>query len=349
MTHGATATPALLTALALGGCALGGGGGGGGSAIGGAQGTAPPVLEPPPPADTHVVIAGEDVEIGAPVVTWQDEGGFDGYREACFFRPGQVEPTNPAPGCDTAERYAARRNLAPNLAATVAAYGWSVPLAACQVDQVVVHYDASWTSENCFRVLHDVRGLSCHFLLDVDGTLYQTLDVVERARHAGAANDRSIGIEIAHPGPLELTPALAEHYRRDAKGVRFDLGPRASQVRTPGFVVRPARPALVRGEVQGRVYTQYDFTDAQYETLARLLAALHRALPGIALRAPVDGQGRLVNRVLPDAEREAFRGVLGHFHVSRRKQDPGSAFDWARVLEAAKAHAAADAALPDGQ
>jgi N-acetyl-anhydromuramyl-L-alanine amidase AmpD len=39
-----------------------------------------------------------------------------------------------------------------------------------------------------------------HFLLDVDGTIYQTLDLHEKAFHATYANDFSIGVEIAHPG-----------------------------------------------------------------------------------------------------------------------------------------------------
>ena len=42
--------------------------------------------------------------------------------------------------------------------------GWSPDLAAVAIDQVVVHYDVAWTSRNCFKVLHDLRGLSCHFL-----------------------------------------------------------------------------------------------------------------------------------------------------------------------------------------
>ncbi|MEM9559092.1 MAG: N-acetylmuramoyl-L-alanine amidase, partial [Planctomycetota bacterium] len=34
----------------------------------------------------------------------------------------------------------------------------------------------------------------------VDGTIYQTLDVTERAWHATKANSRSVGIEIAQIG-----------------------------------------------------------------------------------------------------------------------------------------------------
>jgi N-acetyl-anhydromuramyl-L-alanine amidase AmpD len=37
-------------------------------------------------------------------------------------------------------------------------------------------------------------------MLDLDGTIYQTLDLKERASHATIANSRSIGIEIANMG-----------------------------------------------------------------------------------------------------------------------------------------------------
>jgi N-acetyl-anhydromuramyl-L-alanine amidase AmpD len=324
---------ALLVSLLCCGCSV---------TVGGGEATSPRTQSvgaprlgdptPAPPTARRIVVAGREVPIEAPVVTWLDPGGFNGYLETCFFQPQRALPRSPAGGCDTPKRYASRRNLEPALAEVVADRGWTPDLAALQIDQVVVHYDVAWTSQNCFNVLHDMRGLSCHFLLDVDGTLYQTLDVVERARHGGKANDRSIGIEIAHPGVLELTPALSSHYRDDGRGVVFDLGPRATQVRTPGFVVRPARAGPLEGEVQGTVYTQYDFTEAQYQTLVELLAQLARALPRIQLQAPLDSEGRLRTRVLPDQDLAAFSGVLGHFHASSAKQDPGPAFDWERVL-----------------
>ncbi|RMG10884.1 MAG: PDZ domain-containing protein [Planctomycetota bacterium] len=299
---------------------------------------------PPRPAPGDAIyLAGVPIPVGASVLSWKDPGGFDGYLGRCAFRPERILPLRPAAGCDTKRRYAARRRLAPALAEVVAALGWTPELAALQIDQVVVHYDVAWTSRNCFRVLHDLRGLSCHFLLDVDGTLYQTLDGVERARHAGAANDRSLGIEIAHPGPLELTEGLAERYRHDARGVRLELPARLrGDPLRPGFVVRPARPEPVVGEVQGRRLSMYDFTDAQYETLIRLLGALARHLPRLRLDAPRDEEGRVRGSVLSPAELAAFRGVLGHYHVSVRKQDPGPAFDWERVLSGARRLAGRD-------
>jgi N-acetylmuramoyl-L-alanine amidase len=285
---------------------------------------------------TSLLVCGEPVDVGVPVVTWKDDGGFDGHLERCFFDRSRVLPRTPAEGCDEPLRYGARRNLADDVAAAVSASGWTRALLARQVEQVVVHYDECGTSRRCFEVLHDLRGLSCHLLLDLDGTLYQTLDLAERARHAGGANDRSIGIEIAHEGPLELHPGLANRYRREGERTVLDLGARADDLRTKGFVVRPARAEPVSGRIQQRTYTQYDFTDEQYRTLARLLAALAKLLPRVTLDAPRDAAGEVRREALSRDELAAYRGVLGHFHVTTAKQDPGPAFDWARALGGAR-------------
>src|SRR6185295_14591240 len=73
----------------------------------------------------------------------------------------------------------------------------------------------SGTSRQCFKVLHDNRDLSVHFMLDLDGTIYQTLDLKERAWHATTSNSRSIGIEIANIGayPPGNETALERWYR----------------------------------------------------------------------------------------------------------------------------------------
>lgn len=291
----------------------------------------------PAKVGSAILVGGRAVEIGAPVVTWRDPGGYDGYAERRAFSEG-VLPTRPAGGCNTPERYATRRGLSKPLALVAARRGGlTYDLAPLQIDQVVLHYDVAWTSQNCFKVLHDIRGLSCQFLLDVDGTLYQTLDVADRARHAGSANDRSVGVEIAHPGPLELTPKLKGRYTRDAQGVRFDLGRLQRTVRTKGFVVRPARPEPIAAVVQGRRYSMYDYTPAQYATLTRLIAGLRRALPRLRLAVPRDAQGKIVQAVLPKETVKGWSGLLGHYHVSKHKQDPGPAFDWERVLTGVKA------------
>lgn len=61
----------------------------------------------------------------------------------------------------------------------------------------VNHWDACLSSTQCQKVL-DKRGISVHFLIDNDGTIYQTLDMQHAAFHAGKVNRKSVGVEISN-------------------------------------------------------------------------------------------------------------------------------------------------------
>jgi len=234
----------------------------------------------------EIVVCGQLFHTGARVVLWTDPGGYDAYR-AHAHRNEQTEQPR---------RFGTyRRNLPPAVDARVHERGWTLEDLQRVVTQMVVHYDAAGTSARCFEILHDVRGLSCQFLLDVDGTIYQTLDVKERAWHAGVANDVSVGIEIANLGAYPDKPGMK-----------------------------------VRGEIQRTLLDQEPCTDAQYESLARLCAALVRVLPRIRPEFPRDADGAVIPHVLAD-DGAGFEGILGHYHVSKAKVDPGPAFDWERL------------------
>jgi hypothetical protein len=46
---------------------------------------------------------------------------------------------------------------------------------------------------------------------------------------------------------------------------------------------------------------------------------------------------RVLDRAFPsEAASAAFHGVVGHYHLTRDKFDPGPAFDWERFLAAAR-------------
>ncbi|MEO6594409.1 MAG: N-acetylmuramoyl-L-alanine amidase, partial [Planctomycetota bacterium] len=209
------------------------------------------------------------------------------------------------------------------------------------VHQFVLHFDVCGTSRQCFKVLQDVRSLSVHFLLDVDGTIYQTLDLREKAHHATIANDFSIGVEIAHPGAWlqPLNADMRRWYEKDEVGwrMKFPTWMKEIGIRTPDFIARPDRPEVVSGEVQGKMYYQFDYTPQQYASLARLCAALTRLFPRIRLEVPRNPNGSVVEHALPADELRAFDGIVGHFHVQKNKQDPGPAFQWERVLRESRA------------
>lgn len=300
------------------------------------------------PAGSEIVVCGERIEVGAPVVLWTQVPGYDAYRtlprpksgdteHGMRYQPGRVKKASAASGGDASAVSVLVEPGSPDLARL-----------ADVVDQLVLHYDACGTSRGCFRVLHEERGLSVHFLLDLDGTIYQTLDLREQAFHATKANARSVGIEIANVGAYpvrasaEPTP-LDVWYRRDAAGPFVEIPARleGGGLRTPGFVARPARAERVVGVVQREELAQYDFTPEQYRSLTKLAAALCRTFPKLAADAPRDARGAVANAALSAEEFETFRGILGHFHVQTNKHDPGPAFDWERFVRDVRAEIAA--------
>lgn len=291
----------------------------------------------------EIMIAGQLVHVGAPVVLWTDPGGYDGYRIEKRFAPweqsewdkeGKAGPQQPA-------RYGIRKaGLTDQEFEQIRGGGWTLDQLRDRIDQFVIHYDVCGTSRTCFRVLHDQRSLSVHFMLDLDGTIYQTLDVKERAWHATISNDRSVGIEIANIGAyttMEKDP-FAQWYAKDVAGTRITIPTRLGDggIRTPNFVGRPARPEPVTGTIGNRELRQYDLTSQQYASLIKLTAALHKTLPKITLDYPRDASGNLITRDLTPEQWRDFHGVLGHYHVQDNKSDPGPAFDWPRVVNGAR-------------
>lgn len=286
----------------------------------------------------EIVAAGERFATGTPVVLWTDPDGYNAYETSRWFDESRKLEVSPE-RLDDAVRYGARVAAGEAPVRGPPLDDWTLDGLREIVDQFVIHYDAAATSRQCFKVLHDIRGLSVHFLLDVDGTIYQTLDLQERAWHAGPANDRSIGVEIANIGAYGNRRTLDQWYARDAEGWPYltlpDWMPE-SGILTPDFVARPARREVIVGEINGRRLMQYDFTNEQYEALIRLTAALARVFPRIELDAPRDREGRVRLDTLSDAELASFSGLIGHWHLTADKYDPGPAFDWERVIGGAR-------------
>jgi N-acetylmuramoyl-L-alanine amidase len=294
----------------------------------------------------EIVVAGQLVHTGTRVVLWMDPGGYDAYRVERRFSPfedsGWESSHETVKELKSPNRYSLRKgSLTPEQIEKVRGGGWDLPLLQSVVDQFVLHFDVCGTSRQCFNILQDHRDLSVHFMLDLDGTIYQTLDLKERAWHATTSNTRSVGIEIANMGaygPDEESP-LADWYRHETNGQttitipeRFGNG----GIRTPGFVGHPARPESIKGQIQGHVVVQYDYTPQQYEALAHLTATLCKVFPKITCDYPKDASGKLIPHKLPDDELENYHGVMGHFHIQTNKVDPGPALQWDYLISNAQ-------------
>ena len=257
----------------------------------------PPLLAA---AATSIIIAGQPYDVGRPVVLWCDsDRGFDAYSETC------VEKDAAASRCCRSrfKRYGARKGVHPGNLTDLRGV----------VRQLVLHHDGCVNSRSCFYSMHDTPrpdggcGLSAHFMIDADGTIYQTLDVQERALHAGHANQISIGVEMCN--------------RADASLNELDRLP-------ADYRTRPVRNVTINGHP----HEAFDFRPEQYASVTALTKVLVRALPQIEPRTPQQ-DGKTIMSTLADPM--AFAGIVGHFHVDerQRKWDPG-AFDWRFLLNA---------------
>jgi N-acetylmuramoyl-L-alanine amidase len=299
-----------------------------------------------PRTGDEIVAAGKYIHTGTRVVLWTDPGGYDAYRVERRFCPLDEADWKTShqkvKSLKYPNRYSLRTDgLTAEEIERVRGGGWDLPTLQRVVDQFVIHYDECGTSRQCFKVLQDHRDLSVHFLLDLNGTIYQTLDLKERAWHATTSNNRSIGIEIANVGAYSspTNSHLADWYHKDADGrtritIPEDFG--VTGIRTPNFVGRPARNEPINGVIQGRNLWQYDFTPKQYRALAHLVAAICITFPKIKCDYPRDAEGRLITHKLPAPALEKYEGLLGHYHVQTDKIDPGPAFNWDYVVTKAR-------------
>ncbi len=309
----------------------------------------------------EIMACGQLYRIGAPVKLWLDPGGFDAYRTDRRFAPladrkwrrtveemqaGKIDfvtkpqETNP-------DRFGLRfessfeQHFTPEQIEQVRGGGWSLELLRAKIDQFVLHFDVCGTSAQCFYVLHDRRGLSVHFMLDVDGTIYQTLDIKERAWQATKSNDRSIGIEIANIGAYPVddrNQTLQKWYKMDEREQTYLIFPQAVRGRD-AFAdrkLRPRRNGPILGTIRGKQYQQYDFTPQQYDSLVKLSAALCELFPSLKPDAPRTPDGRVMDKTLSDEQWASFSGILGHYHVQENKIDPGPALDWEYLLTETK-------------
>jgi N-acetyl-anhydromuramyl-L-alanine amidase AmpD len=289
----------------------------------------------------EIVVAGQYFHTGTPVVLWTDPGGYDAYRTERRFSPlerASFEWSKVDNPDLSANRLGLRTSvLSDGELDKVRGGGWPLELVQDRVDQFVMHYDVCGISRTCFKVLHDSRNLSVQFMLDIDGTIYQTMDLKERAWHASKANSRSVGIEIANMGTSDLA-TLKQWYEKQPDGrMKITIPARLGDggVRVPGDYYA-ARNDLIRGVVNGKEYAMYDLTPQQYDALTRLVATVCTALPKVTLDYPKDDQGKLIASELPEEMYANYTGLLGHYNVTRQKQDPGPAFQWDRIVNGAK-------------
>ena len=169
-----------------------------------------------------------------------------------------------------------------------------------QPTMFVNHWDVCLSSESCAKILNK-RGISVHFLIDNDGTIYQMLDTQHIAWHAGiprykGGNDKGIGVEISNA----YYPKYQEWYIKHGFGTR---------------------PIQEHGYVHGNTLQPFmDFYPIQLQALKVLWEAVHLGI-GIPLEYPKNEKGHVDTGVHRECERGIYHGICNHYNFTNSKID----------------------------
>jgi hypothetical protein len=248
----------------------------------------------------NLIIANTTFRVDAPVINYREPPFWDSTKEVCI-----PTGTDPSPACKGGapygnlpkgpylRRFAYRRPLA--------RYGMNPPLDAVKavIKQFVIHHDGCSSADMCFSVLQNERGLSCHFLIDNDGTIYQTIDLALMAYHASEWNTYSIGVEFCNRGDAKKEPNYYSSGR---------FGPQR-------------KPIPVK--INNNTILAFEFTKAQLDGFVALCRALQRLLPNLPAEFPQASPGQQSWDTLPSSTTFGFAGYIGHYHLTNQKWDPG--------------------------
>jgi len=173
---------------------------------------------------------------------------------------------------------------------------------------IVTHFDVCLSAKSCHRVL-EKKGISSHFAIDNDGTIYQMLDTTHEGWHAGnrRVNSASIGIDISNAIYLKYQ----KYYRMKGFGNR----PVLTNIRVHNGTIK---------ECLGFYPVQVEAYKALVKTLCK-----HYDIP---IDCPRDDDGGMLMKVHSPSVKAKFCGVVNHFHLTRNKWDTAN-LDLAKALE----------------
>lgn len=166
-----------------------------------------------------------------------------------------------------------------------------------KINMFVNHWDVCLDSTTCAKVLNN-RGVSVHFCIDNDGTIYQLLDTNHAAWHGSTrkVNHHSIGVEIANA----YYPKYQSWYKRKGFG---------------------ERPLIENAQVHGKTLEPFmGFYPVQLQALQALWKAVHEGV-NIPYQCPLDASGNTSTTTNKKVTAGTFKGFVSHYHVTKKKID----------------------------
>lgn len=235
--------------------------------------------------DNALVINGVGIDIGTRVIKWWEPQGFSQYDEA-------ISPVKKIRG----KRYSHRVKGIDG------------------IRQILIHHSgADRATPKIMRdVLHNQRGLSVQFAIEDDGRVYQFLDAIEAAWHAGTHNQISIGAECC------LFPRVKDDPGYYSEVNRAKSGNLPHEIRTE--------------TLQGMKMQVFCMPDPQVEAVCKWAAGLWWAVCRHGTnrtfappRFPREEQGEIPRKVYDD--HLGHVGLIGHLQCTDDKIDPAG-FPW---------------------
>jgi N-acetyl-anhydromuramyl-L-alanine amidase AmpD len=166
---------------------------------------------------------------------------------------------------------------------------------------LIVFHDSLTATASEFFYSSAMTGRSSHFLVDTDGSIFQSLDLGYRAHHCGIDEIERRSIAITMINPMEGS------------------APKTGQ--------RELSPPSLR---HGASVTHWGYTPAQRRSVKRLSAKLLASFPHLNLVVPNDEKGGVPSGHLAVTD-ASLRGLVGHFHIKADASDPSVSFPWDEI------------------
>lgn len=161
---------------------------------------------------------------------------------------------------------------------------------------IIVHWDCCLSAKSCCETLAR-RGISTHFIVDNDSTIFQTVSTNDITWNCGTdENDISVSIDVSD----------AFYTKYNKIYVQKGFG---------------ERPIVVGAKCHGKVIAPFlDFYDCQKQALKALIKSIAEAY-NIPLVCPTDKSGKMITTVYKPAQDQTFHGIVSHMHLKNDKLD----------------------------
>lgn len=162
-----------------------------------------------------------------------------------------------------------------------------------RIDACIIHWDVTSSAQKTYKVLRSA-GLSSHFCVDSDGTIYQYADPKDITFHCGKLNSRTIGIDINSLVYTKYAPRY----------VKKGLG----------------RRPVITGHYHRRKKTILGYYDVQVVATMKLLKVLSDFY-NIPMVVPMDENNNLLTTLHEPLRKKQWKGIACHYHLTKKKWD----------------------------